>query len=96
MGFTDQDQNEDLFYTLLKDQDKPVVVSTLGSCLTPEAANILKDLTFPEIVRPSLFDFFYCAASDYISMILNDMGIFPSMLSLPQKFEFRGAPITAI
>ena len=38
------------FYTLLKDQDKPVVVSTLGSYLTPEAANILKDLTFPEIV----------------------------------------------
>jgi hypothetical protein len=43
---------------MLKDQDKPVVVSTLGSYLTPEAANILKDLTFPEIVQPSLFDFF--------------------------------------
>jgi hypothetical protein len=84
------------FYTMLQDQDKPVVVCTLGSYLTPAAANILKDLTFPRIVQPSLLDFFYCAASDYISMILNDMGIFPSMLRLPQKFEFRGAPITAI
>jgi DNA primase len=32
------------FFTLLKDQDKPVVVSTLGSYLTPEAANILNGL----------------------------------------------------
>ena len=30
------------FYNLLKDQDKPVVVSTLGSYLTPETATILK------------------------------------------------------
>ena len=32
------------FYNLLNDQDKAVVVSTLGSYLTPEAAAILKDL----------------------------------------------------
>jgi DNA primase len=32
------------FYNLLQDQDKPVVVSTLGSYLTPEAASILKGL----------------------------------------------------
>ena len=32
------------FYNLLQDQDKPVVVSTLGSYLTPEAAKILKGL----------------------------------------------------
>jgi DNA primase len=38
------------FYTLLKDQDKPVVVSTLGSYLTPEAANILKDLDIKHFI----------------------------------------------
>jgi DNA primase len=32
------------FYNLLQDQDKAVVVSTLGSYLTPEAAAILKGL----------------------------------------------------
>jgi hypothetical protein len=32
------------FYNLLRDQDKPVVVSTLGSYLSPEAAGILKSL----------------------------------------------------
>ena len=32
------------FYNLLQDQDKPVVVSTLGSYLTPAAASILKGL----------------------------------------------------
>jgi DNA primase len=32
------------FYNLLHDQDKAVVVSTLGSYLTPEAATILKGL----------------------------------------------------
>ena len=32
------------FYNLLRDQDKAVVVSTLGSYLTPEAAAILKGL----------------------------------------------------
>jgi DNA primase len=32
------------FYNLLQEQDKPVVVSTLGSYLTPEAASILKGL----------------------------------------------------
>jgi DNA primase len=32
------------FYNLLQDQDKPVVVSTLGSYLTREAASILKGL----------------------------------------------------
>ncbi len=32
------------FYNLLRDQDKQVVVSTLGSYLTPEAAAILKGL----------------------------------------------------
>ena len=32
------------FYNLLHDQDKQVVVSTLGSYLTPEAAAILKGL----------------------------------------------------
>jgi len=32
------------FYNLLNDQDKQVVVSTLGSYLTPEAATILKGL----------------------------------------------------
>ena len=32
------------FYNLLQDQDKTVVVSTLGSYLTPEAASILKGL----------------------------------------------------
>jgi DNA primase len=38
------------FYTLLKDQYKPVVVSTLGSYLTPEAANILKDLDIKHFI----------------------------------------------
>ena len=33
-----------VFYNLLQDQDKTVVVSTLGSYLTPEAASILKGL----------------------------------------------------
>jgi DNA primase len=32
------------FYNLLQDQDKPVVVSQLGSYVTPEAATILKGL----------------------------------------------------
>ena len=32
------------FYNLLQDRDKPVVVSTLGSYLTPAAASILKGL----------------------------------------------------
>jgi DNA primase catalytic core len=32
------------FFNLLQDQDKPVVVSTLGSHLTAEAAGVLKDL----------------------------------------------------
>ncbi len=32
------------FYNLLRDQDKAVVVSTLGSYITPEAAAILKSL----------------------------------------------------
>ena len=32
------------FYNLLQDQDKPVVVSTLGSYVTPGAATILKGL----------------------------------------------------
>ena len=32
------------FYNLVQDQDKIVVVSTLGSYVTPEAAAILKDL----------------------------------------------------
>jgi DNA primase catalytic core len=33
-----------VFHNLLRDQDKPVVVSTLGSYLTPAAANILEGL----------------------------------------------------
>lgn len=32
------------FYNLLQDQDKPVVVSTLGSYLTPETATVLKSI----------------------------------------------------
>ena len=38
------------FYNLLQDQDKPVVVSTLGSYLTPEAANILKGLDIEHFI----------------------------------------------
>jgi DNA primase len=38
------------FYSLLQDQDKPVVVSTLGSYLTPEAANILKGLDIEHFI----------------------------------------------
>jgi DNA primase len=38
------------FYTLLKDQDKPLVVSTLGSYLTPAAANILKGLDIEQFI----------------------------------------------
>ena len=39
-----------VFYNLLRDQDKPVVVSTLGSYLTPEAANILLDLDIEHFI----------------------------------------------
>ncbi len=38
------------FYNLLKDQDKPVVVSTLGSYVTPEAATILKGLDIEHFI----------------------------------------------
>ncbi len=38
------------FYKLLQDQDKPVVVSTLGSYLTSEAANILKGLDIEHFI----------------------------------------------
>ncbi|MBW2089216.1 MAG: toprim domain-containing protein [Deltaproteobacteria bacterium] len=38
------------FYNLLQNQDKPVVVSTLGSYLTPEAANILKGLDIEHFI----------------------------------------------
>jgi DNA primase len=38
------------FYNLLRDQDKPVVVSTLGSYLTPEAAKILKRLEIEHFI----------------------------------------------
>ncbi|MCJ7539968.1 MAG: toprim domain-containing protein [Desulfobacterales bacterium] len=38
------------FFNLLQDQDKPVVVSTLGSYLTPEAANILKGLDIEHFI----------------------------------------------
>jgi DNA primase len=38
------------FYNLLQGQDKPVVVSTLGSYLTPEAANILKGLDIEHFI----------------------------------------------
>ena len=38
------------FYNLLQDQDKPVVVSTLGSYLTPEAVNILKGLDIEHFI----------------------------------------------
>ncbi|MEJ2156767.1 MAG: CHC2 zinc finger domain-containing protein [Desulfobacteraceae bacterium] len=38
------------FYSLLQDQDKPVVVSTLGSYVTPEAAAILKGLDIEHFI----------------------------------------------
>jgi DNA primase len=38
------------FYTLLKDQDKPVVASTLGSYITPETASILKGLDIKHFI----------------------------------------------
>jgi DNA primase catalytic core len=38
------------FYNLLQDQDKPVVASTLGSYLTPEAVNILKGLDIEHFI----------------------------------------------
>jgi len=38
------------FYNLLQDKGKPVVVSTLGSRLTPETANILKDLNIEHFI----------------------------------------------
>jgi DNA primase len=38
------------FYNLLQDQDKLVVVSTLGSYLTPEAAAILKGLDIEHFI----------------------------------------------
>ena len=38
------------FYNLLQDQDKPVVVSTLGSHFTPEAASILKGLDIQHFI----------------------------------------------
>ena len=38
------------FYNLFQDQDKPLVVSTLGSYLTPEAANILKGLDIENFI----------------------------------------------
>ena len=41
------------FYNLLRDQDKAVVVSTLGSYITPEAAAILKSLDIEHLLWPS-------------------------------------------
>jgi DNA primase len=38
------------FYNLLQDQDKPVVVSTLGSYVTPEAAAILNGLDIEHFI----------------------------------------------
>jgi DNA primase len=38
------------FYNLLQDQDKPVMVSTLGSYVTPDAATILKDLDIEHFI----------------------------------------------
>ena len=38
------------FYNLLQNQDKPVVVSTLGSYVTPEAATILKGLDIEHFI----------------------------------------------
>lgn len=38
------------FYNLLQDQGKPIVVSTLGSHLTPEAAHILKPLEIENFI----------------------------------------------
>ena len=38
------------FYNLLQDQDKPVVVSTLGSYITPESATILNDLDIEHFI----------------------------------------------
>ncbi|MEJ2659609.1 MAG: CHC2 zinc finger domain-containing protein [Desulfobacteraceae bacterium] len=38
------------FYSLLQDQDKTVVVSTMGSYVTPEAAAILKDLEIEHFI----------------------------------------------
>jgi len=38
------------FYNLLQDQDKPVVVSTLGSYVTPEAAAILYGLDIEHFI----------------------------------------------
>jgi hypothetical protein len=35
------------------------------------------------------FGNFCCAIPNYISMMLNGMGIFPSILSFPPKFEFE-------
>jgi DNA primase len=38
------------FYNLLQEQEKPVVVSTLGSYLSPEATNILKGLDIEHFI----------------------------------------------
>ena len=39
-----------VFYNLLQDQDKPVVVSTLGSYVTPEATTILMSLDIEHFI----------------------------------------------
>ncbi len=39
-----------VFYNLLHDQDKAVVVSTLGSYVTPEAATILNGLDIEQFI----------------------------------------------
>ncbi len=39
-----------VFYNLLQDQDKAVVVSTLGSYVTPEAATILNGLDIEHFI----------------------------------------------
>jgi len=59
------------FYNLLKDQNKPVVVSTLGSYLTPEAANLLKGLDIEHFIAAYDWD---AAGRNSIERIASKLG----------------------
>lgn len=59
------------FYNLLQDQGKPVVVSTLGSYLTPEAMNILKGLDIEHFIVAYDCD---GAGKNGIARIASDVG----------------------
>ena len=59
------------FYNLLQDQNKPVVVSTLGSYLTPEAANLLKGLDIEHFIAAYDWD---VAGRNSIERIASKLG----------------------